>query len=156
MKACKLCWTLVVVLAVAVGAFAYKFTVGEVRPSEDGRVAVLLTKDERNALLLEMRTWLQNSQRILAAASTNDVGEVVKAARASGMAAEAETPASLFRKIPLEMKALGFATRRKFDDIANEAEKSGSTSRVAGQLSEAMGNCVACHATYRFVEEPSS
>jgi mono/diheme cytochrome c family protein len=153
MKACKLCWTLVVVLAVAVAAFAYKFTVGEVRPSEDGRVAVLLTKDERNALLLEMRTWLQNSQRILAVASTNDVGEVVKAARASGMAAEAETPASLFRKIPLEMKTLGFATRRTFDDIANEAEKSGSTSRAAGQLSEAMGNCVACHATYRFVEQ---
>lgn len=156
MKACKLCWTLVVVLAVAVAAFAYKFTVGEVRPSEDGRVAVVLTKDERNALLLEMRTWLQNSQRILAAASTNDVGAVVKTARASGMAAEAETPASLFRKIPLEMKTLGFATRRKFDDIANETEKSGSTSRVAAQLSDAMGNCVACHATYRFVEEPSS
>ncbi len=153
MKSCKLCWTLVVVLAIAVAGFAYKFTVGEVRPSEDGRVAVVLTKDERNALLLEMRTWLQNSQRILAAASTNDVGEVVKAARASGMAAEAETPASLFRKIPLEMKTLGFGTRRKFDDIAAEAEKSGNASRAAGQLSDAMGNCVACHATYRFVEQ---
>jgi hypothetical protein len=54
----------VVVLAAAVAAFAYNFTVGEVRPSEDGR--------------------------------------------------------------------------------------------VAGQLGDAMGNCVARHATYRFVEEPSS
>jgi len=105
------------VLAVDVVAFAYKFTVGEVRPSEDGRVAVVLTKDERNALLLEMRAWLENSQLILAAASRNDLGGVVKAASASGMAAEAETPASLFRKIPLEMKTLGFATRKKFDGM---------------------------------------
>ncbi len=153
MKSCKLCWTLVVALGLAVAAFAYKFTVGEVRPSEDGRVAVVLTKDERNALLLEMRTWLENSQRILAAASRNDFGGVVKAARASGMAAEAETPASLFRKVPLEMKTLGFATRKKFDDIADEAEKSKDASRVAGTLGDAMGNCVACHATYRFVEK---
>ncbi|HMA88642.1 MAG TPA: hypothetical protein VKP89_07865 [Burkholderiales bacterium] len=152
MRTCKLCWTLAVVLAVVVAAFAYKFTVGEVRPSEDGRVAVVLTKDERNALLMEMRTWLESSQRILAAAERNDFGEVIKAARASGMAAEAETPASLFRKIPIEMKTLGFATRRKFDDIADEAEKSKDSNRVVTQLSVAMGNCIACHATYRFVE----
>lgn len=152
MKSCKLCWTLVVVLVAVVAAFAYKFTVGEVRPSEDGRVAVVLTKDERNALLQEMRTWLESSQRILAAAAKNDFGEVIKAAKASGMAAEAETPASLFRKIPLEMKTLGFDTRRKFDDIAAEAEKSKDGNRVVSQLSVAMGNCIACHATYRFVE----
>lgn len=150
---CKLCWTLVAVLAVAVAAFAYKFTVGEVRPSEDGRVAVVLTKDERNALLLEMRAWLESSQRILAAAARNDFGEVAKAAKASGMAAEASTPASLFRKIPLEMKTLGFATRRKFDDIASEAERTKDGNRVVASLAEALGNCTACHATYRFVEK---
>ena len=152
MKSCKLCWTLVVVLGLAVAAFAYKFTVGEVRPSEDGRVAVVLAKDERNALLQEMRTWLESSQRILAAAARNDFGEVAKAAAASGMAAEASTPASLFRKIPLEMKTLGFATRRKFDDIAADAERTKDADRVVAGLSAAMGNCIACHATYRFVE----
>ena len=149
---CKLCWTLVAVLAVAVAAFAYKFTVGEVRPSEDGRVAVVLTKDERNALLLEMRKWLESSQRILAAAARNDFGEVAQAATASGMAAEASTPASLFRKIPLEMKTLGFATRRKFDDIASEAQSTKDANRVVASLAAAVGNCTACHATYRFVE----
>ncbi len=150
---CKLCWTLTAVLAVAVAAFAYKFTVGEAHPSEDGRVAVVLTKDERNALLLEMRTWLESSQRILAAAARNDFAEVAKAATASGMAAEASTPASLFRKIPLEMKTLGFATRRKFDDIASEAERTKDANRVVASLSVVLGNCTACHATYRFVEK---
>ena len=153
MKSCKLSWALVGVLLLVVGLFAYKFTVGEVRPSDDGRQAVMLTKNERNALLLEMRTWLQNSQAILAAATAKDFATVSKVATVSGMAAEAATPGSLFRKIPVEMKALGFATRKKFDEIAADAEKLKDSNYTVTQLSATMNNCVACHATYRFVEK---
>ena len=152
MKACKVCWALVAVLAIAFGAIAYRFIAGQVEPSEDGRLAVQLTKDERNALLLEMRTWLQNTQAIVAAASAGDMPAVVRAARASGMAAEAGTPGSLLAKIPIEMKQLGFATRGLFDDVAAEAEKSRDPGRVLAQLGAAMNNCVACHASFRFVE----
>ena len=152
MKNCKLSWMLVAVLLIIVALFGYKFTVGEVQPSEDGRQAVLLSKDERNALLLEMRVWLQSSQGILAAASEKDFDAVIKSAKASGMSAEAETPGSLFRKLPVEMKALGFDTRRKFDDIAADAEKFKDSNRSVSKLSAAMNNCIACHATYRFVE----
>ncbi|MFA6201668.1 MAG: hypothetical protein WC710_00605 [Gallionella sp.] len=152
MKNCKLSWSLVVVLSIIVALLGYKFTVGEVQPSDDGRQAVMLTKDERNALLLEMRNWLQNSQAILAAASEKDFDTVIKSARASGMAAETDTPGSLFRKIPVEMKALGFGTRNKFDEIAADAEQFKDSNHTAAKLSDAMNNCVACHATYRFVE----
>ncbi len=152
MKSCKLSWGLVVVLLIIVAIFGYKFTVGEVQPSEDGRLAVLLSKDERNALLNEMRVWLQSSQGILAAASEKDFDTVIKSAKASGMGAEATTPGSLFRKLPVEMKALGFDTRKKFDDIAADAEKYKDANRVVASLSVAMNNCTACHATYRFVE----
>lgn len=144
---------LVAVLFLVVAVLGYKFTVGNVAPSDDGRQAVLLTKDERNALLLEMRVWLQSSQGILAAAAGNDFDAVIKSARASGMAAEADTPGSLFRKIPVEMKTLGFSTRGKFDDIAAEAAKSKDGNQVVMKLSEAMKNCIACHEMYRFVEE---
>lgn len=153
MKNCKLSWILVAVLAVVVAALGYKFTVGNVQPSDDGRQAVMLSKDERNALLLEMRVWLQSSQGILAAASEKDFDSVVKSAKASGMEAEADTPGSLFRKLPVEMKALGFDTRSKFDDIAAEAAMSKDSSRVVKKLSMAMNNCIACHEMYRFVEE---
>ena len=153
MKSCKLSWGLVGVLLIITAAFAYKFTVGEVQPSEDGRQAVMLSKDERNALLLEMRNWLQSSQNILEAAAANDFVTVVESAKASGMGAEAETPGSLFRKLPAEMKALGFDTRKKFDGIAADAEKLKDIKHTVAQLSEAMNNCVACHATYRFAEE---
>ncbi|MDO8208765.1 MAG: hypothetical protein Q7T38_13230, partial [Gallionella sp.] len=61
MKNCKLSWALVIVLSIIVALLGYKFTKGEVQPSDDGRQAVMLSKDERNALLLEMRNWLQSS-----------------------------------------------------------------------------------------------
>lgn len=153
MKNCKLSWILVAVLSVVVAALGYKFTVGNVQPSDDGRQAVMLSKDERNALLLEMRVWLQSSQGILAAASAKDFDAVIKSAQASGMGAEADTPGSLFRKLPVEMKALGFDTRGKFDDIAAEAAKSKDSNQVVTKLSVAMNNCIACHEMYRFVEE---
>lgn len=152
MKNCKLSWSLVFILSIVVALLAYKFTVGEVQPSDDGRQAVMLTKDERNALLLEMRTWLQSSQGILAAASEKDFAGVIRSAKESGMAAEADTPGSLFRKIPIEMKKLGFDTRGKFDDIAADAEQYKDSSRIVSKLSIAMNNCIACHAMYRFVE----
>jgi len=153
MKNCKLSWILVAVLSVIVAALGYKFTVGNVMPSDDGRQAVMLSKDERNALLLEMRVWLKSSQGILAAASEKDFDAVIKSAKASGMGAEADTPGSLFRKLPVEMKALGFDTRGKFDDIAAEAAKSKDSNQVVTKLSVAMNNCIACHEMYRFVEE---
>lgn len=151
MKSCQLSWLLVAVLSVVVAVFSYKFTVGEVKPSDDERLAVQLSKDERNDLLLEMRTWLQNAQAILAAASDQDFATVARVATASGMAAEAATPGSLFRKLPVDMKALGFDTRRKFDEIAADAEKLKDSQHTVKQLSIAMNNCIACHATYSFV-----
>lgn len=153
MKSCKLCWVLVVVLALALAYIAYSFVTGKVQPTEDGRVGVVLSKDERNLVLAEMRAWLENSQRLLAAANRNDFAEVAKLARASGMAAEAGTPATLMMKLPLEMKTLGLGTRAKFDAIAAEAEKTKDAKRVLVGLGDAMGNCVACHATYRFVQQ---
>lgn len=150
---CKLAWGLAAVLPVVVAVFAYKFTVGEVQPSTDGRQEVRLTKDERNALLLEMRNWLQSSQAILAATAQQDFALVASAAKASGMAAEADTPGSLFRKIPVEMKRLGFDTRQKFDEIAADAEAKKDSQHTIRQLSTAMSNCIACHAIYRFGEK---
>jgi cytochrome c556 len=51
------------------------------------------------------------------------------------------------------MKALGFDTRGKFDDIAAEATKSKDSDQVVTKLSVAMNNCIACHEMYRFFEE---
>jgi cytochrome c556 len=50
-------------------------------------------------------------------------------------------------------KRLGLATHRGFDQIALDVERSGSTDRVSKQLVEVMGNCLACHATWRLVSD---
>lgn len=152
MKSCRICWTLFVLLALVLGFVAYRLVTGKVKPTEDGRVGVVLSKDERNMVLGEMRAWLANTQGIVAAANRGDLAGAARLARASGMAAEAGTPASLLLKIPAEMKVLGFGTRRKFDALAADAEKTKDARRVLADLSDAMGNCVACHATYRLVE----
>lgn len=152
MNNCKLSWSLVIFLSIVVAIFSYEFTVGEVKPSEDGRLAVQLTKDERNALLLEMRTWLQSTQSILAAVSAKNFEEVSRVAKISGMSAEEGTPASLFRKLPAAMKALGFDTRKKFDEISDDAIKLRDPEHTIKQLSNTMNSCVACHSVYRFTE----
>ena len=149
----NLSWILVVILSIIVAMFSYKFTVGSVAESDDGRQAVIISKDERNALLLEMRTWLESAQGVLAAAVEEDMVAVAKIARVSGMSAEEETPASLFRKIPLAMKTLGFDTRARFDEIAKIAETEKDSKKILAKLSETMNNCTACHAVYRFIEE---
>jgi len=153
MKNIQLSWVLVVILSLIVAMFAYKFTAGSVAPSDDGRQAVIISKDERNALLLEMRTWLESAQGVLAAANKGNMAEVATIARVSGMAAEAETPGSLFAKIPIAMKTLGFATRARFDDMAVMAEEGKDSKEISAYLADTMNNCIACHAMYRFVEE---
>jgi len=155
MKKIKISWIIIVILIIIIAIFVYKFTAGSVTPSDDGRQAVILTKDERNMILLEMRTWLQSTQGVLKAAINNDLEEVATVARVSGMAAEALTPGSLFRKIPLPMKKLGFGTRSKFDEIAVMAENKVDNKKIIKFLSDTMTNCIACHASYRLVEEKS-
>lgn len=154
MKSLKLSWSLVVILLLVVAVFTYKFTAGEVEKSDDGRLAVKLTKDERNMILKEMRTWLQSAQAVLEAATKNDFIEVNRVAKISGMGAEAATPGSLFRKLPVEMKVLGFDTRKKFDEIASDALRLKDSQHTIKQVSTAMGNCIACHEVYRLVEVP--
>lgn len=74
-----------------------------------------------------------------AAAMRNDFAAVMETANASEMAAEAETPGSLFRKIPREMKYRGFDTRKKFDGIAADAQESEDNRHIVKRLSVALG-----------------
>jgi cytochrome c556 len=46
-------------------------------------------------------------------------------------------------------RKLGMDTHLRFDKLALDAEQSESTEQLSQQLGELMGNCVACHKTYR-------
>ena len=152
MKNVKILWTTIIILLLILGFMANKFISGSVAPSEDGRISVILTKDERNLILDEMRAFLVSVQAVSQAITENDMSRVASFAHKAGMAAEAETPGSLLQKIPLEMKKLGFGTRDKFDEIAASAQEGGDAALARKQLDALMLNCIACHASYRLPE----
>lgn len=152
MKNVKVLWTIIILLVVLSSFLVKKFVSGNVEPSEDGRTSVILTKDERNLILDEMRAFLVSVQGVSQAITENDMDKVAELAHKAGMAAEEGTPGSLLQKIPLGMKKLGFGTRDKFDEIAENARTKKDAALARQQLDNLMNNCIACHAIYRLPE----
>lgn len=130
----------------------YRLVQGDVSPSEDERIAVKLSKDERNLVLKEMRNFLISTQGVSEAITQNDLKLAAKLASEVGMQAEKNTPGSLLSKIPLGMKTLGFDTRQKFDQIASDALKFNDPLHSRNQLDTLMKNCIACHASFKLIE----
>ena len=147
---CKICWTLVILLALVTGGMAYKFIIqGSVEQASDGRSAIRLSPAEKDMVLAEMRAFLQAVQSISAGLSRNDMETVIKSARGVGTAAQEAVPGSLVGKLPLAFKKLGFDTHTKFDTLALNAEQFGDPADALRELSVLMENCVGCHAGYR-------
>ena len=113
------------------------------------RKPIRLTAEEKAHIHLEMRLFLSGTQKIVTAASANDMKTVAESARELGMAAAHEVPAKLREKLPLEFKKLGHATHQGFDDLARDAESLGDANHSLRQLGQVMSNCVSCHAMYR-------
>ncbi len=153
MKNVKVLWTIIILLLGLSGFLINKFISGSVEPSDDGRTAVILTKDERNFVLDEMRGFLVSVQAVSQAITENNMEKVAELSHAAGMAAEANTPGALMQKLPIGMKKLGFDTRKKFDVISDIAKTSKDAVAARKQLDALMQNCIACHVTYRLPEE---
>ncbi len=146
----KTCCIVALLLLLACAGMAYKFLIqGSTAPAADGRTALLLEEPERDMVLNEMRGFLASVQGIIQAVNSEDMVAVAAHARRAGMAAGDDVPATLVGKLPLAFKKLGFGTHRSFDQLALDAEQLGDPQHAMEQLAELMGNCIACHATYR-------
>ncbi|MEE9310205.1 MAG: hypothetical protein V3U64_04235 [Cocleimonas sp.] len=152
MKNVKVLWAIIVLLLGLSGFLVNKFVSGSVEPYEDGRTSVVLTKDERNLILDEMREFLKSVQAISQAITEKDMGKVAELGHKAGMAAEEGTPGSLLQKIPLSMKKMGFGVRGQFDEISASAKETKDPAVVRKQLDNLMNTCIACHAIYRLPE----
>ena len=147
----KISWILVAVLGLSTSIMAYKFILsGSAEESEDGRLAIQLTVNERDLVLSEMRTFLESVQQITQGVADNDFESVAKAARVVGRAAQQGMPGTLVGKLPLEFKKMGFDTHSQFTQLALDAEQLGDGTQTLEQLGTLLKNCVACHATYKF------
>lgn len=78
----------------------------------------------------------------------NDPSLIVEVACASGGSVADHAPAGLIASIP-RLKTIGFDTHGKFDEIANSAEKNFDPKVTQQQVTALLGNCVACHRSYR-------
>jgi hypothetical protein len=152
MKNVKVLWTIIILLLGLSGFLVNKFVSGSVEPYEDGRTSVVLTKDERNLVLDEMRAFLVSVQNISQAITEKNMDKVVALGHKAGMAAEEGTPGSLLQKLPLGMKKLGFGVRGQFDDISASAKETKDPAVVRKQLDNLMNTCIACHSIYRLPE----
>jgi hypothetical protein len=155
MKNFKILWAIICTLLIVLIAVAFKFVQGNIADSDDERVAVILSKDERNLILSEMRDFLISTQKISEAITNEDMKLIAPLAKSAGMAAESNTPISLLAKIPLSMKTLGFDTRKRFDQIAADAEQLKVPVHSRSQLDQLMKSCIGCHSSFKIIEEVS-
>lgn len=145
------CCIAALLLLLVVGLVGYKVVfVGETLPAEDGRSAIQLDPGERDLVLGEMRAFLQAVQSIAQSLNDDDLPSAATAARQVGTATMGGVPVSLMAKLPIGFKELGHSTHRAFDELALDAEQLGDRDHALGQLAALLGNCVGCHAAFRF------
>lgn len=117
---------------------------------EDNRQVVPLTETERAIVNAQMRQMLASVQGVTEGLSHKDVKAVIDAASQSGMSMMQGVPSQIRMKFPPAFSQMGMMTHKAFDKIAKETKSVRNPAPVLKQLSAAMQNCLACHATYRF------
>lgn len=102
---------------------------------------------ERDKVLAEMRQMLESMSGVLQGFVANDMPEIEKAARASGM--ETAVDPQLEKKLPEAFLRLGMLTHKSFDKLADQAKAGGTREDAIKALAVLSNNCVGCHRTYR-------
>lgn len=146
---------LVISVGVNVVLFRKMFVGNTATLPNDTRLSILVSQSNRDFVMHEMRTFVEALHQINVGVEQNDPALIAKVASASGGSVAGHAPAGLLASIPAEFKAIGFDTHGKFDQIAESAEKNFDPKVTRGQVTELLGNCVACHKMYRMDVDPS-
>ncbi len=150
----NLSYILNVVLIAFIGYMAYSFIYdGNVATGTEDRTAVVLTSAEKAEVLGEMRGLLETVQAVINAATSDDVASIPEIVKPYGMAAVEQESVQLAAKLPLELKTMGYDAHRAMDALGEMAANGASGEEILSTLGGAMGLCVSCHGTYRFVAE---
>lgn len=146
----KISLTAIILWAVTIFAFGYRFITGSTVKMDDNRQAITLTADEKTLVLSEMRGMLGSIQGIVDGLDQNSMLDVQKAATDSGTLHMVDTDPRLMMKLPLEFKKMGVGVHKYFDKIASAAKDGAKEDQIVSMLSTQLKTCVACHATYQF------
>ena len=115
----------------------------------DTRVSIIVSQSNRDFVMHEMRTFVEALHQINLGIEQNNPALIAKVAHASGGSVADHAPAGLIASLPIEFKTLGFDTHAKFDEIAESVEKNFDPKQTHSQVTELLGNCVACHKMFR-------
>ena len=115
----------------------------------DTRQSISVTSDAREHVLTEMRMLLESVHSILESAIKKDMQAVAASAEKVGLKAMSATPPETANQLPQEFKMMGRGVHEAMDMIARDARDLGDSEHTLQQLSETLGNCVACHATFK-------
>lgn len=129
--------------------FGYFFLKGATGKSTDNRTAVLLSPQEKDMVLGEMRTILSAINGVLNALAKEDMAKASTAAKSAGMAMAVDATPGLMAKLPMEFKSMGMSLHEDFDTLASDIEKGMTERQVIQRLGTITNKCVACHAGYR-------
>lgn len=123
--------------------------------AQDARDAAVRTPAEKAFILAQMRLLLGSVQAISAGLADGDMKTVATEATARGRKGTplSEIPPGMKAKeTPLWGTMMG-GVRAGFDGMADAAAQGAPPVKIMGMLGETMRNCVACHQTYRLVEQ---
>ncbi|MDO4880250.1 MAG: hypothetical protein Q3983_03140 [Capnocytophaga sp.] len=118
---------------------------------KDNRKEAYISEEGRNAVLSEMRTFLESIQKINQGINENNPQLIIEAGTNSGKEVSKRVPKGTSKNLPQEFKQLGGATHALFDKMALSAKENFNKDTLKMQLSEQLGNCTACHRMFKFV-----
>ncbi len=125
-------------------------------PAADGRQAIVVSPADALVVSQVMRDNLSGLQAIQQAAAEGNMAAVSRAAESwAATPGPARQSATLEQKLPRQWRALGFSLHETLRQLADDAGRPDfSAELLSVRLSEGVGACVACHASYRLVVLP--
>lgn len=122
---------------------------GNTKVTEDNRVSVIMSEQNKDFALEEMREFLNAVNQIHNGIANGNKEQIINAAGKSGGNVIDHAPKGLIKALPLDFKKLGFATHDIFDEIRDSAQVNFKPEITNKQLTKLLNNCVACHAIYK-------
>lgn len=146
--------TIFFLLLVISVAFNIYFFTQKPKPAEpfrmegDARQSVVVTPEQRQFVMSEMRGFVEGMDEIYQGILENNPEKIARAAEKSGT--HLKPPKALRDALPKEFLQMGMKTHKLFDAIADSAMDDYERAVTEKQLGRLMNNCVACHSMYRF------
>lgn len=145
----KLFWASVILWVIVGGVFLKFFISGHTKVISDKRRAVILSVNEREIVLGEMRILLLSLNEILKALGKNDFKEVRLAANRAGANMAQDINPILMGKLPLDFKTLGMSLHQDFDQLSIEVSRGMTKDQILVRLGQMTNKCIACHASFK-------